>query len=162
MISRSLLPKKVFFTKGVGIAEDPLLSFELALRDARIEKFNLVPVSSIAPPNIKIVDIDEGLKELKVGEVVFAVLSRFTSNEEGKIIYSSVGVAIPKDKKLNGYFTEYHGYYTGKEEGYAKDKALFMLKSLYNNIEIDKSFEIFNKAEVKKYTTVISAAVFIL
>jgi arginine decarboxylase len=161
MISRSLVPRKVFFTKGVGVAEDPLLSFELALRDAKIEKFNLVNVSSIAPPNIKIVDIDEGLKELKVGEVVFAVLSRFTSNEEGKIIYSSVGVALPKNKKLNGYFTEYHGYYSGKEEGYAKDKALFMLKSLYNDVEIDKNFEIFNKAEVKKYTTVVSAAVFI-
>lgn len=123
MSGRSHLPRKVFFTKGVGIADDPLLSFEFALRDAKIEKFNLVPVSSIAPPNIKIVDINEGLKELKAGEVVFTVLGRFTSNEEGKLIYSSVGVAIPKDKKLNGYFTEYHGYYSGKEEGYAKDKA---------------------------------------
>ncbi|MGC9132981.1 MAG: pyruvoyl-dependent arginine decarboxylase [Nanopusillaceae archaeon] len=161
MSGRSHLPRKVFFTKGVGIADDPLLSFEFALRDAKIEKFNLVPVSSIAPPNIKIVDINEGLKELKAGEVVFTVLGRFTSNEEGKLIYSSVGVAIPKDKKLNGYFTEYHGYYSGKEEGYAKDKALFMLESLYNNIEIDKNFEIFNKAEVEKYTTVVSAVVFI-
>jgi len=34
-----LLPKKVFFTKGVGRHEDALVSFELALRDAGIEKF---------------------------------------------------------------------------------------------------------------------------
>ncbi|MGB9621300.1 MAG: pyruvoyl-dependent arginine decarboxylase [Brevinematia bacterium] len=159
---KKLVPKKVFFTKGVGVAEDPLLSFELALRDAKIEKFNLVPVSSIAPPRIKIIDMDDGLKRLRTGEIVFTVLSRFTSNEEGKTIYSSVGVALPKDKRLNGYFTEYHGYYTGKEEGYAKEKALYMLKSLHNNVEVDESFEIFNKAKVEKYTTVISAAVFIL
>ena len=44
----SLIPKRVFFTSGVGVADDSLLSFEYALRDAKIEKFNLVSVSSIA------------------------------------------------------------------------------------------------------------------
>jgi len=161
MNPRSLVPKKVFFTSGIGVADDPLLSFEYALRDAKIERFNLVSVSSIAPPNVKIIDIDEGLKYLKAGQIVFCVLSRFTSNEEGKEIFSSVGVALPKDKKYNGYFTEYHGYYTGKEEGYAKNMAKNMLKSMYN-IEIDKEFEIFKKTKVEKYSTVISAAVFIL
>ena len=37
-----MIPKKVFFTKGVGTHKDYLQSFELALRDAGIEKFNLV------------------------------------------------------------------------------------------------------------------------
>ncbi|BFI73472.1 pyruvoyl-dependent arginine decarboxylase [Nanoarchaeota archaeon] len=161
MPSRSLLPKKVFFTSGIGVAEDPLLSFEFALRDAKIEKFNLVPVSSIAPPNIKIIDINEGLKKLKPGQIVFCVLARFTSNEEGKEIYSSVGVALPRDKKYNGYFTEYHGYYTGKEDGYAKNKAEYMLKTAFN-IEVENSFEVFRKTRVEKYTTVVSSAVFIL
>ncbi|MFZ8800924.1 MAG: hypothetical protein ACO2ON_01955 [Candidatus Nanopusillus sp.] len=36
-----------------------------------------------------------------------------------------------------------------------------MLKSIHD-IEIDKEFEIFKKAIVRDYTTVISAAVFIL
>jgi arginine decarboxylase len=161
MKPRSLVPKKVFFTSGVGVADDPLLSFEYALRDAKIEKFNLVPVSSIAPPNIKIIDIDEGLKYLKAGQIVFCVLARFTSNEKDKEIFSSIGVALPKDKKYNGYFTEYHGYYTGKEEGYAKNMAKNMLRSMYN-IEISREFEIFKKAIVRDYTTVVSAAVFIL
>jgi DNA polymerase III delta prime subunit len=53
-----LLPRKVFFTKGVGRHTDPLVSFELALRDAGIEKFNLVTVSSIYPPYCEIVDAD--------------------------------------------------------------------------------------------------------
>jgi len=85
----NLVPKKLFFTKGVGIASDPLLSFEYALRDAKIEKFNLVAVSSIVPPNIKIVSIEEGLKYLKAGEVVFCVISRFTSDKKGKEIFNS-------------------------------------------------------------------------
>ncbi|PKP55132.1 MAG: pyruvoyl-dependent arginine decarboxylase, partial [Candidatus Altiarchaeales archaeon HGW-Altiarchaeales-2] len=45
-----MVPRKVFFTKGVGRAKEQLASFEAALRDAGIEKFNLVTVSSILPP----------------------------------------------------------------------------------------------------------------
>ena len=33
-----LVPQKVFFTKGIGRHKAKLQSFELALRDARIEK----------------------------------------------------------------------------------------------------------------------------
>jgi len=44
------VPSMVFFTKGVGVHRDRLASFELALRKAGIEKFNLVYVSSIFPP----------------------------------------------------------------------------------------------------------------
>ena len=44
------VPKKIFFTKGVGNHKEELHSFELALRNAGIEKSNLVYVSSIFPP----------------------------------------------------------------------------------------------------------------
>ena len=62
-----IVPSKVFFTKGVGRHKEPLTSFELALRDAGIEKFNLVQVSSIFPPKCRIVRKEEGLKELSPG-----------------------------------------------------------------------------------------------
>ena len=42
----TLVPTKIFFTKGVGSHRDELRSFELALKDAGIEKLNLVHVSS--------------------------------------------------------------------------------------------------------------------
>ena len=38
------VPTKIFFTKGVGRHREQLTSFELALRDAGIQKFNLVQV----------------------------------------------------------------------------------------------------------------------
>ncbi|MCK5037747.1 MAG: pyruvoyl-dependent arginine decarboxylase, partial [Thermoplasmata archaeon] len=44
------LPKKMFLTKGVGKHKEKLSSFELALRNAGIEKYNIVRVSSIFPP----------------------------------------------------------------------------------------------------------------
>ena len=46
----SFVPKGMFLTKGVGRHREELHSFELALREAGIEKCNLVQVSSILPP----------------------------------------------------------------------------------------------------------------
>ena len=45
----ALVPKRMFFTKGVGVHRDRLTSFELSLRDAGVATVNLVPVSSIFP-----------------------------------------------------------------------------------------------------------------
>jgi len=77
----ALVPKKVFFTTGVGRHKEMLESFEMALRDAGIEKFNLVTVSSILPPKCDIIEKPDGLKILVPGEIVFTVMSRNSSNE---------------------------------------------------------------------------------
>ena len=66
-----LLPKKMFFTKGVGVHKKELRSFELALREAGIEKCNLVQVSSILPPDCKTISRNEGIKELIPGMFTF-------------------------------------------------------------------------------------------
>ena len=49
-----LVPKELFFTKGVGKHREKLTSFELALRSADIAACNLVRVSSIFPPGCRI------------------------------------------------------------------------------------------------------------
>jgi len=161
----TLIPRKVFFTSGVGIHEDPLVSFELALRDAGIEKFNLVYVSSIYPPGCEMVEREEGLKHLSPGQIVFCVMAKMTSNEAGKTIYASIGVAIPEDESLNGYLTEYYGYCNENEDvgRYAEEKAEYMLKTAFG-IEPAKRFNVTRKARVEegKYTTVVATAVFIL
>ena len=56
------VPQKIFFTKGVGNHKEELHSFELALRTAGIEKFNLVYVSSIFPPGCKMISKAKGLQ----------------------------------------------------------------------------------------------------
>ena len=53
------VPKAMFFTKGKGIHKDQV-SFELALREAKISDVNIVTVSSIKPPNCKIITINGG------------------------------------------------------------------------------------------------------
>ena len=54
--------KKLFLTKGKGVHEDRLTSFEYALRDAGIAGTNLVLISSIFPPNAKLISDIELVK----------------------------------------------------------------------------------------------------
>src|SRR6202163_2274796 len=76
-----MVPKRIFFTKGVGKHRERLTSFELALRDAGIAAQNLVRVSSIFPPNCKLLARKEGVKYLHPGEVVFAVVAENSTRE---------------------------------------------------------------------------------
>ena len=123
------VPTKIFFTKGVGKHKDYLSSFELALRNAGIEKCNLVSVSSIFPPGCKRVSKEEGLKELKPGQITFAVMARNSTNEPNRLIASSIGVAIPADNLQYGYLSEYHPFGVKEKTAgdYAEDLAAQML-----------------------------------
>lgn len=179
-----MVPRKVFFTKGVGKHKHNLQSFELALRDAGIEKFNLVKVSSIYPPECTIVNKTTGLKYLKPGQIVFCVMAEMRSNEPNRLLASSVGLALPSDKKLYGYLSEHHTFgMTEKDAGdYAEDLAASMLASTLGapvdeDVKWDARKEIWKiqgqivntrnvtqSAIVDKnglWTTVVSAAVFI-
>ncbi|MFH1187407.1 MAG: arginine decarboxylase, pyruvoyl-dependent, partial [bacterium] len=124
-----MTPSKIFFTKGVGVHKDKLASFELALRGAGIEKCNLVYVSSIFPPNCKLVSKKEGTKMLKAGEITFCVMARNETNEPNRLMSAAIGIAVPKDKKNYGYLSEHHTFgEKGEISGeYAEDLAATML-----------------------------------
>jgi len=178
-----MIPKKVFFTKGVGRHKERLASFELALRDAGIERFNLVCVSSILPPSCKTITKEKGLAELKSGEVVHCVLARNETSENSRLIASSIGCAIPADSSNYGYLSEHHVFGETDEQAgeYAEDLAASMLATTLG-VEFDagKSWDereqiykmsgkivrtrnITQSAEGKTglWTTVIAAAVFV-
>ena len=124
-----MVPKAVFFTKGVGVHKERLASFELALRTAGLAPCNLVLVSSIYPPGCKILPRDEGLKFLAPGEVVFAVYDRESTNEPNRLIAASVGLAVPADSAMHGYLSEHHAFVETDEKAgdYAEDLAASML-----------------------------------
>jgi arginine decarboxylase len=124
-----MVPKRVFFTKGVGVHKERLASFEMALRVAGLAHCNLVLVSSIYPPGCKIVTKEEGLKCLRPGEIVFAVYDRESNNEPNRLIAASVGLAIPADASMHGYLSEHHSFGETDEKAgeYAEDLAASML-----------------------------------
>jgi len=105
-----MVPKKIFFTKGVGTHKHELHSFELALRSAGIEKCNIVNVSSIVPPGCKIISKERGISLLKPGQITYCVMSRNSTNETNRLIGASIGIATPKEENSYGYISEYHGF----------------------------------------------------
>jgi len=181
----NFVPKKLFLTRGVGVHSEKLQSFELALRDAGIATLNLVSVSSIYPPGCKIVSRARGEEMLEPGQIAFVVMSRQESNEPHRMLAASVGVAIPRDRRMFGYLSEHHAYgQSEKESGdYAEDLAASMLASTLG-VEFDEDqswdekrqlWKISNKivstrnitqsavvGRHGKWTTVIASAVLLL
>ncbi|MFH1866752.1 MAG: arginine decarboxylase, pyruvoyl-dependent [Patescibacteria group bacterium] len=179
-----MVPKYVFFTKGVGRHKEELGSFEMALRDAGIEKFNLVGVSSIYPPGCKIVNRTQGLTMLNPGQIVFCVMYQNRSNEPNRLMAASVGLALPADANQYGYLSEHKSFGETEEKAgdYAEDLAASMLATTLG-LEFDPNAawderEQFYKASGKiirttnttqsaignkdgLWTTVLAAAVFV-
>lgn len=138
------VPTKLFFTRGVGIHKEKLSSFELALRSAGIAQFNLVRVSSIYPPECKIVNRAQGLKCLSPGQILHVVLAEVQSNEPRRLMASSLGVAIPRDPLQFGYLSEFHGFgVTDDKAGeYAEDLAAEMFATVRGlQFDPDKSWD---------------------
>ena len=133
-MGKDMVPKRIFFTKGVGKHKERLTSFELALRDAGIAAQNLVRVSSIFPPNCKLIARSQGLKYLHPGEVVFAVVAENSTHEPHRLLASSIGVAIPSDRNTYGYLSEHHSFGETEDSAgdYAEELAAEMLATTLN------------------------------
>lgn len=148
--------KRMFLTKGVGKHREKLSSFEMALRSADIAHFNLVRVSSIFPPNCKLIPKREGVKHLHPGEVVFCVLSENATNEPHRLIAVSIGIAIPSDPSNYGFLSEHHSF--GQNENiagdYGEDLAASMLATILG-VDFDPDVSYNEKKEIWKISNKI-------
>jgi arginine decarboxylase len=179
-----IIPTKVFFTKGIGKHKEKLASFELALRTAGIEKYNIVNVSSIFPPNAKMISRKKGLISLVPGQILHCVLARNASNEPNRLMSAAIGVALPSNSTSYGYISEHHAFGQSKRVSgeYAEDLAASMLASTLGiafdaDDAYDKRRDIFKMSKKivrtssitqsclcnkdKLWTTVLAAAVLI-
>jgi len=182
-MTEAFVPKEVFLTRGIGRHREKLASFEEALRDAKIARFNIVPVSSIFPPNCKVVPVSKGLERLSSGQILHCVISRNATDENRRLISASVGLAIPKNRNIHGYISEHHSFGEPDEQSgeYAEDLAALMLSTI-QGVQFDGDTTWDDKKEIWKmsgkivkttnvtqsaigqtgmWTTVVAAAVFV-
>jgi arginine decarboxylase len=152
----SLVPARVFLTKGVGRHRYQLKSFEEALRQAGVAQQNLVQVSSILPPKCKIIARENGLKSLVPGQITYCVMARSDTDEHGRLIASSIGIAVPKDRNNWGYISEVHGYGMNQQEAadLAEDLAADMLGTTLG-LEVDPNQACSEKEQVYKASGLI-------
>ena len=139
-----LVPKELFFTKGVGKHREKLTSFELALRSADIAACNIVRVSSIFPPGCRILPRSTGVRKLKPGQIAFVVMSGAATREPHRLVAATIGVAIPRDRRLFGYLSEHHSFGENEETAgdYAEELAAEMLATTLGlDFDPDKSWD---------------------
>jgi len=151
-----MVPKKIFLTKGVGKHRERLTSFELALRDAGIASQNLVRVSSIFPPNCKLIPRSQGLQHLSHGEIVFSVVAENSTREPHRLVASSIGLAIPADRTTYGYLSEHHSFGETEDAAgdYAEELAAEMLATTLN-VEFDPDRSWDEKKEIYRISNKI-------
>jgi arginine decarboxylase len=180
-----LVPKEVFFTHGLGKHKTRLQSFELALRDAGIEIYNLVRVSSIYPPYCKVISKKQGLAKLQPGQIVYCVLAEISTNEPSRLIGAAIGLAVPSSGEQYGYISEHHdfGMIEPRMRDLVEDMAASMLATTLGiEFDPDKDYDerkelyhmsgkiIRTRSEVQTaegdktglWTTVVAAAVFVM
>lgn len=132
---------KIALTWGTGIGSTKLSAFDRALWDAGIANLNLVPLSSVIPPDsdIEIRKLKSSNAEKNFGKRVYVVLSCKSTRKVGQSAFAGVGWRIAKKGK-KGLFVEHHG----KSE--AEVKKLIM-NSLTDMIKYRK--EKYGKIEYK-------------
>ena len=181
----TMVPNEVFFTKGVGKHKNRLQSFELALRQAGIEKGNLVRVSSIFPPSCKIIPRSRGLAQLQAGQITYLVLAEASTNEPSRLVCAGIGLALPADGSHYGYISEHHGFGMVEKRlaDFVEDMAATMLATTLG-VQFDPDDAYDERREIYKmsgkivrtqatvqtaegdkhglWTTVLGAAVFLL
>jgi len=102
------LPKNFFVTSGQATSPtSPLNAFDAALTKAKISQCNIVPVSSILPPDARQVENSE----ITPGAITFCVLARM-DGDPGETIGAGVGWSwgTAAEGTRYGIVAEAHGY----------------------------------------------------
>lgn len=139
-----LVPTSIYLTRGKGVHRERLASFELALRSAGVAEQNLVYVSSIFPPGCKLISRKIGRSLLVPGQILFCVMARNETSEPHRLISSSIGLAVPTDKKMYGYLSEHRGFGQNATQSgdYAEDLAAEMLATILGiDFDVDQSWD---------------------
>lgn len=128
------IPRKFFWTSGVGESDITIHagSYHLALKEAGIEKFNIMVYSSILP-SIAVESSKPVNDEVVYGSVMETIMA-VSSGETGKRLTAGIiyGWLYNKatGKKYGGLVAEYSGH---EAEEDAKESLRSSLNELYEN-----------------------------
>src|SRR3712207_9178367 len=95
-----------------------------AMAEAGVADCNLIKVSSVIPPGCEIITRERGLRLLRPGNIVHAVIAQGETNEPHQRVTAALCWAQPDADGLPGYITEIEEEETkGKSARTATDEA---------------------------------------
>ena len=144
-------PTLAFITGGAGQADDGIppqpfetFCYDSALLQAKIQDFNVVPYTSVLPPELfgNIVPVEQVQHHFKHGAVLEVIMAGHgASSAEHKAIATGVGIVWGKDnngKFIGGWAAEYVEFFdTFIDDDIAKAHAqMWLTKSLNHELDI--------------------------
>jgi len=150
MVYGTRYPTLAFHTGGAGQAEDGIppqpfetFCYDSALCQAKIQDFNVIPYTSVLPPELfgNIVPVDQVADKFKHGAVLEVIMAgNGARREEHKAIATGVGIVWGKKdgQFVGGWAAEYVEYFdTFIDDDIAKAHAeMWLTKSLNHELEI--------------------------
>ena len=150
MLVGTRYPTLAFHTGGAGQSDDGIppqpfetFCYDSALAQAKIQDFNVIPYTSVLPPELKgnIVPVDKVSKFFKHGAVLEVIMAGNGANRnDHRAIATGVGVCWGKDKAgklIGGWAAEYVEYFPTYIDDIAKGHAeMWLNKSLNHELEI--------------------------
>ena len=100
------VPRRMFFTSGVGTHETLRVAMQRAMHEAGVADSNLVKISSVIAPSCQVITREHGLRLLRPGNIVHAVIAQGETNEPHQRVTPALCWAQPDDPTLPGYVTE--------------------------------------------------------
>lgn len=94
-------------SKGVGVADKRLPSFDKALLNAGVGNYNLVRLSSILPAHCHEIRIENIRNRIREGSLLPVAYATISSDRPGEKIASAIAVGFPKVDSHVGVIMEY-------------------------------------------------------
>lgn len=174
------IPTAYVVTSGVGQSDDGIppdpyetFSYDLALKQAGIEDFNVMYYTSVLPPEAHEVPIDKVKQHFHHGAVLEAIMSK-SEGYKGDTLVAGVGrvwAVNAKGEPIGGYAAEYTRKYAGKKVDAiqaGRDARQMLTKSLKHELTIrgltqtgEMKFEIASIHVEKKYGIALAALGFL-
>lgn len=84
--------RRIPVVAGVGRGSTLLSAFDSALRDCGVHNYNLIPLSSVIPPQTDVVSVERYLPPMdEHGHRLYVVKAELRSDHAGKTVGASVG-----------------------------------------------------------------------
>ncbi len=160
MVYGNRVPEKYFVTSGrgdtdIGPGDDPWETgaYDMALKDAKIENFNVMTYTSVLPPESKEIPISEAEKYFHHGAVIETIMAS-VKGVKGDTLCTGVGriwVRRKSDSKLiGGFAAEYEkvhktGISTTSAEKLAKEMLHISLMGIFDRRYNKDEYEFFGE-----------------
>ena len=95
-------------SSAVGSGPTPLGAFDAALRNAGVENYNLIPLSSVIPPGAELERCRFSAAPAEYGHRLYVVMARHETSQVGEEAWAGLGWT-QEPESGRGLFVELHG-----------------------------------------------------